>query len=149
VHKESLTAVVLCAAILRPAPVPSRAPDGVASRSSTLDRPRSDRRSGSYEVDSSVWTSELSYSTEVHLYAPIDVTADDPGWPLTCGDATSEGAHGYLIRKRSVVQVHLGPPRESQVRYVLIFIKRCSSRSNMSKKTRFGHTTQHRGRHAK
>ena len=24
------------------------------------------------------------------------MTADDPGWPLTCGDATPEGAHGYL-----------------------------------------------------
>ena len=41
------------------------------------------------------------------------MTGDDLGWPLTCGDATSEGAHGYLIRKRSVVQVHLGPPWRS------------------------------------
>ena len=70
-HEESLTAVVLSAASLRPAQIPSRAPDGVASRSSTLDRPRSDLRSGSYEVDVSVWASELLYSTEVHLYAPI------------------------------------------------------------------------------
>jgi hypothetical protein len=76
VHKESLTAVVLCAASLRPARVPSRAPDGVASRPSTLDWPGSDLRSGSYEVDGSVWASELAYSTEVHLWAPIH---DDQG----------------------------------------------------------------------
>jgi hypothetical protein len=67
VHGESRTAVVLYAASLRPARVPSRAPAGVASRSSTLDGPRPDLRSVTYEVDVSVWTFELSYSTEVQL----------------------------------------------------------------------------------
>jgi hypothetical protein len=52
---KSLTAVNLSAASLRPARHLSRAPDGVPPRSATLDRCRSDLRTGSYEVNAAVW----------------------------------------------------------------------------------------------
>jgi len=53
VRRKSPTAVVLFAVSLRPAHPASRAPDGVASRSSTLDPVPARLRSGSYEVDGS------------------------------------------------------------------------------------------------